>query len=451
VDVSLSICVCLSVSLCVSLCVCLSLSVCLSVILCNVVATAVAADWDNTIDVPSVSTAAPPDIAGQDETVGVVISVGAGNTRITFDQAIQLTLAGESGKRAYFNGQNAAGNIVTQEITVTCTPDFTQASLNAQLSVGGVEHCKINLPGGDLGIGTIHFSSFGSFSISTATPSTTTPSVGVPGPKRGGGGGGGGGGGAVSGGIGGVISPFHIKEISYDKCDANMAWITIQANGLNPLPDVKLRTSFSGVIGATLADEQPYEAQNEFDITKSRFVYEAHFSNGDDFFIVIVEDIAGRTGAQVKKAVQVVGCKDTIIVTPDGPDTGIRTTIEAGGIISELISIATPLLVMQHIGDATTITNENTGLQLTNYQTLQSGPDKYAEIILGIEGQTITTIAMQDRFGLPESNNNANVFLQISHTGSEINSMRGVELGSDKIMIISGDGVYVELPKSAEI
>ena len=183
-----------------------------------------------------------------------------------------------------------------------------------------------------------------------------------------------------------------------------MAWITIEANGLNPLPDVKLRTSFTGIIKATLADEQPYEKQNAHDITKSRFVFEAHFQNGDDFFVVIVEDIAGRTGAMVQKSVQISGCEGTIIVTPDEPPTGPTTTIEAGVIISELISIATPLLVLQHIGEATTITNENTGLQLTNYQTLQSGPDKYAEIILGIEGQSITTVAMQDRFGLPESN-----------------------------------------------
>jgi len=169
------------------------------------------------------------------------------------------------------------------------------------------------------------------------------------------------------------------------------------------------------------------------------------------FFMVYVEDITGRSSALVKKSVQVDACSETIIVAPDEPPPGIRTTIEAGGIISDLISIATPLVVMQHIGDATTITNDNTGLQLTNYQTLQSKPDKYAEIILGIEGQTITTVALQDRFGLPESNNNANVFLQISHTGSEINSMRGVELGGDKVMIISGDGNKVELPKSAEI
>ncbi len=85
-------------------------------------------------------------------------------------------------------------------------------------------------------------------------------------------------------------------------------------------------------------------------------------------------------------------------------------------------------------GNSLTITNQNTNSQLANYVTMQTVSDKYAQKVLGISGQYVTTLAFEDRYGRAESNNNLNTFLQISHTNDKINSMRGVELGGDSIM-----------------
>ena len=103
-------------------------------------------------------------------------------------------------------------------------------------------------------------------------------------------------------------------------------------------------------------------------------------------------------------------------------------------------------------GNSIAITNQNTNSQLANYITMQSVPDKYAQQVLGIQGQFVTTVAYQDRYGRPESNNNLNVFLQLSHTTDKINSMRGVELGGDSIMTnLSGVSGSTSLVNSAEI
>jgi len=122
-----------------------------------------------------------------------------------------------------------------------------------------------------------------------------------------------------------------------------------------------------------------------------------------------------------------------------------------GIIIPELFSILTPSVVNLFIADLTDVSNQNIDTALTNYQTIQTGPDKYAELVLGMPGQSVTTIAYQDRFGRAESNNNANVILQLSHTGDKVNSMRGVQLGGDSIEVVVGDGRTVTLSTSAEI
>jgi hypothetical protein len=419
----------------------------------NVVASASSA-WDNTISVPTVSSVTPPNLEGVDETAGVVFSVGSGNTRITFDQAIQITIPGEGGKKAFFSGTTSSGSVQTVEITTTCTAN-SQAAANAQLSIGGIEECLVSSSAGsDMVIWTKHFSSFGSFSTSSTGGGPGGGSQGT-GPSRGGGGGGGGGGGAATG-FAGIISPFRLVEVSYDVCTENMAKVTITSSDPERLPSVKLRTSFTGIVQAKLAENQPYAEQNKLDVRNAKYVFEAPLKE-DTFFMVIVEDIANRNVAQIKKTVNMPAgqCtyKETIAQpTLPKPSAKVGTEMmEAGGIISDLLTVATPLVVQQFAGSSLMITNDDTGERLVNYQTMQSSPDRYAEIVLGIKGQTTTTIAMQDRFGREDSNNNANVFLQISHTGTKINSMRGVELGGDGIMIIAGDGSKVELPKSAEI
>jgi len=43
----------------------------------------------------------------------------------------------------------------------------------------------------------------------------------------------------------------------------------------------------------------------------------------------------------------------------------------------------------------------------------------------------ITTLALQDRFGRVDSNDNLNVFFQSSHTDDKVNSLWAIQLGSD--------------------
>ena len=82
--------------------------------------------------------------------------------------------------------------------------------------------------------------------------------------------------------------------------------------------------------------------------------------------------------------------------------------------------------------------NEVTEQELSHYVLLQTVPDAFAERV-GIKDQFVTTLAFQDRFGRADSNNNLNVFLQISHTNNQINSMRGIQLGGDGISVIVND------------
>jgi len=67
----------------------------------NVVATAVvdqAVPWDNKLAVPTVTTsAAPPAESGTTNTVQKVVTLGSGNTRVTYDQALHIILTGSAG------------------------------------------------------------------------------------------------------------------------------------------------------------------------------------------------------------------------------------------------------------------------------------------------------------------------------------------------------------------
>jgi hypothetical protein len=95
--------------------------------------------------------------------------------------------------------------------------------------------------------------------------------------------------------------------------------------------------------------------------------------------------------------------------------------------------------------------NQITGASLTRYEFVESVPDKFSET-RGISGQFVTTLAFQDRYGREDSNDNLNVFLQITHTEDRISSMRGIQLGGDSIQVISSNsGNPIPLPRSGEI
>src|SRR5215213_10155981 len=95
--------------------------------------------------------------------------------------------------------------------------------------------------------------------------------------------------------------------------------------------------------------------------------------------------------------------------------------------------------------------NLDTKESLSNYILVETVPDKYAEQVNGIRGQFVSTLALQDRYGREDSNNNLNVFLQVSHTNNEVTSLRGVQLGGDDIQVFVNGVDQGGIVKTAEI
>ncbi|KFM22205.1 Ig-like domain-containing protein [Marine Group I thaumarchaeote SCGC AAA799-B03] len=390
-----------------------------------------------TFQLPTVGTGEAP----EGFTAGEVISIGGSSTeRFTFDKALRLKISGEAGKGAFFNGVLADGSTGAKEITTRCNGD-DQDTVDAQLTAGGVEDCKID-SGSDLIIWTKHASSFGS----------TSSSGGGAGASSGGGGGGGSfGGGSGGGGGGGAIirgeAAVTIYDISWNMCDDNIFTVVAgpQSEGLS----VKLRTGSSGVLQANLAETQSLPG---------RLVFEAQLSPSENFVFVQAEGVSGRGAAIAQKSVDLSQCSGSVTVNEYTPvttspqqGTPLPTVESATNIIPGVDPVMTPGVVHNFITSNTEITNENTGMELTKFQTLQNNADKYAELVLGIEGQTTTTIVLMDRPGLEESNNNANLFLQISSIDSQVNSMRAGLLGGDTIEIIGGTGDATVVPVSVEL
>jgi len=404
------------------------------------------AGWSGKIAVPTITTVAAP----EGQTSSVVFEVGDGNTRLTFDKAIKLVIPGESGKNAFFKGTNSKGNVVTQQLTL-CSFANTQAAANAGLSVDGLEACYLNVSD-DMNIWTKHFSSFGSSSTSASSSSSSSSSS-----SRGGGGGGhfgsshGGGGG--SGGSASSrastpgVSGATLYEVEWDVCEANT--MRIIAGPATGNLGVKLRTS-AGLITAERSVDQSYPG---------RIVFDANLPSNESFVYVTVENIESRGASVDSKGINFSECSGSQSVNKYSPivETSEVTQITAEPIASStnvipgLTPVKTPEVVHEFITEHTNIVNDNTGMELTEFQTLQSNVDKYAEIVLGISGQTTTTVALMDRPNSEESNNNANLFLQFSSVNSQVNSMRAVLLGGDTIEILAGDGSKTIVPISQEL
>ena len=122
-------------------------------------------DWAGTITVPSVSTAAPP--SPDNDVTGLVFSVGDGNTRLTFDQAVRLLLPGQAGQDgAFFSGEDADGLVVSRPLTECSFVPVNQDNANTNLEAGTALESCFTRAGSDMIIWTTHFSSFGSFSAS---------------------------------------------------------------------------------------------------------------------------------------------------------------------------------------------------------------------------------------------------------------------------------------------
>jgi hypothetical protein len=148
-------------------------------------------------------------------------------------------------------------------------------------------------------------------STSSAAGESSTGTSGL-----GGGGGRTSAGASVSGasiGFGGILStPLAINEVSYDKCNENMARIIVSSDADTP-PTVKLATSKSGIVYATLAEVQPYEDLNKL-TSIDRYLYEVPISSDETFLMIVVTEEKGTTKNVVQASVRLLSCEGTTVI-----------------------------------------------------------------------------------------------------------------------------------------
>ncbi len=133
--------------------------------------------WDGTLTLPVATTTFTLTAnSGNTASAALAIEVGAGDTHLTFDQAVKLTFAGQAGKLI---GWSQAG--VFHQITATC-----DSPTSPTLAAGA--DCKIDV-GSDLIVWTKHFSTFIAYT-ETAIPAPAPASSSGNGAPVGSGGGG---------------------------------------------------------------------------------------------------------------------------------------------------------------------------------------------------------------------------------------------------------------------
>jgi hypothetical protein len=267
------------------------------------------ASWNGVLNLPHVISAPPiPTQANTVNTVTTAIEIGSDNVSLTFNKAVRLVFAGQTGQHAgYFSS-----TIPFTEITAVCSDD-TQIT-NNNLPLGGA--CKIN-SGSDLVIWTKHFTGFATWSSSTVfTPASTQ----APAPTSSYGGGGGSGTGIETG-ISSTLTnnveyagPYlQIQKVSYDVCDKQILKIQVATDAKND-PMVIVRTSLVGVMNANLAQDQPY-AQENTNSTIRKLVYESLVPKQEKSLEILALDEIGHNVFSVGKTIEITGCQEDLDYT----------------------------------------------------------------------------------------------------------------------------------------
>lgn len=113
-----------------------------------------AGNWTGIINNPTVQSnssvsVTPP--SGYSTATSSVIEVGYGDVPLTFNKAVRILIAGQSGKLAAYSRSG-----ITTQITAVCSAD-DQSAMDTALAAGG--DCKLDI-GSDLVIWTKHFTKF---------------------------------------------------------------------------------------------------------------------------------------------------------------------------------------------------------------------------------------------------------------------------------------------------
>ncbi|QDI88856.1 hypothetical protein Nisw_04640 [Candidatus Nitrosopumilus sp. SW] len=253
-------------------------------------------DWGDT------EISIPDEISGRTTTSYSEIAafeIGLSTESISLSKPARIEFTNDAGFIPVF--VNSAGTLTF--ITETCTSD-------SAAGLGSNNECKIDV-GGDLVVWTNHFTKFGA----SKSSSSTSPSEG----KSGGGGNVGvGPSGRGLGGFGGILgTPLTINEVSYDKCDENIAKILVSSDAEKP-PVVTIHTTKTGTVIAVLSDEQPYEELNK--ITRvDKYLYEIPITSNETFLMVTVTEEKGTVQNTVNAAINTPSC-DGVVVISDIPE-----------------------------------------------------------------------------------------------------------------------------------
>jgi uncharacterized membrane protein YgcG len=278
-----------------------------------------APNWNGLLELPTFTPITIPDTETETFSDTTAIEIGSSTENMVLSEPVRIEFTGDGGEDfiAFFE---SSGDSAVTFIDIVCDDDDIEA-VKDQLSGSG--ECKFD-DTNDLIIWTYHFTAFGdSRKSSKSSPSGPSSPSGTGGSSGGGGGGGGGSAPEFAGILG---TPLTINEVSYDRCDENMARILISSDAEIP-PTVILHTTKAGTVYAQLAEVQPFAESNQ--ITKiDKYVYEAPLESNETFMMVVVTEIRNGIQNKVQSPIYMDSCSDTIAIadTP-GDETEISLDV----------------------------------------------------------------------------------------------------------------------------
>jgi len=104
----------------------------------------------------------------------------------------------------------------------------------------------------------------------------------------------------------------RVHRIDYDVCDENISRILVAHDSSSP-PKIQLLSTRSGIVDATLVDNQPFAEQNKITLF-DKYLFEAPLAQGESIFTVFAID---RNSNVQRTLVEVDGCTGTIIFVDD--------------------------------------------------------------------------------------------------------------------------------------
>ncbi|MCE9617978.1 MAG: hypothetical protein K8Q88_06430 [Nitrosarchaeum sp.] len=238
------------------------------------------------------------------QVAAIELGVNGSTIQLSSPARLEFTGSGVDNAVAFYVGTSG----VTTFITTQCTSD------SASGMPASADECYFD-NGDDLIIWTEHFTKFGTSRTSTSSSSTSSSGstggigtgsgktgVGPSGTSRG------------LGGFGGILgTPLTINEITYDRCEENIATILVSSDADNA-PSVTVHTARSGSVLAKLANIQPYEQSNK--ITKlDKYLYEIPITSDETFLMVVVTEEKGVSKNTVQSAIHLTSCEGTTVIS----------------------------------------------------------------------------------------------------------------------------------------